>query len=72
MVKSQRLICYDFFKFVAILVMIIDHVGKYFLPEIEILRVIGRVAAPLFFFLVGYSKSQRLEHKILIYAVLLQ
>ncbi len=48
---------YDVAKFIAIIAMIIDHIGHFFWPENYWLRAIGRAAFPIFFFLIGYSKS---------------
>jgi len=69
---NNYLVRYDFFKFIAIFVMILDHLGAYFFTDVEFLRVVGRLAAPLFLFLVGYSGSARFSKEILIYAILLQ
>lgn len=38
-------------KIIALLTMVIDHVGAIFFPELNILRVIGRLSFPLFCFL---------------------
>lgn len=40
----------DFLKVVALLAMVVDHVGVYLLPEILSLRIVGRLAFPLFAF----------------------
>lgn len=37
-----------FLKLIAIIAMIVDHVGAALYPEIRVLRIIGRVAFPLF------------------------
>lgn len=49
----------DLLKLVAVVAMIVDHVGLYFLPEQPLLRVLGRPAAVIFGFLIGYSASTR-------------
>jgi integral membrane protein (TIGR01906 family) len=46
-----------FFKFFALIIMTIDHVGHFLLPEFLLLRVIGRLAFPIFTFL--FAKSAR-------------
>ncbi|HEU5047438.1 MAG TPA: TraX family protein [Rickettsiales bacterium] len=46
---------YDALKLIALATMVIDHVGAYLYPDVDFLRVIGRMAFPLFLFLVGYS-----------------
>jgi hypothetical protein len=45
----------DFLKALALLTMIIDHVGLYFFPDYVILRIIGRVSMPIWLFFVGYN-----------------
>lgn len=49
---------YDFLKFVALVTMIIDHAGYFFFPEEEWMRMIGRISAPIWLFLVGYAQSR--------------
>ncbi|MFA6860577.1 MAG: TraX family protein [Clostridia bacterium] len=48
------------FKFIAVLSMLIDHIGLVFFSEIIIFRIIGRFAFPIFAFLIarGYSKTK--------------
>ncbi len=46
---------YDVAKFLAIFFMIIDHLGYFFFRETYELRGLGRIAFPIFFFLIGYS-----------------
>ena len=60
MVSKQdvHLTSYDFLKALAVLLMIIDHVGYYFYPDNDVLRVIGRLCVPIWFFLVGYARSR--------------
>ncbi len=55
---------YDLFKTFALVTMVIDHVGYYFLPEDLWLRAIGRVSAPIWFFLIGYANSRDLGEKM--------
>lgn len=40
----------NFIKWLAIIIMTIDHIGAYILPQYVILRVIGRIAFPLFLY----------------------
>lgn len=48
----------DVLKFVAVALMIVDHVGLYF-GDSNWLRVLGRPAAIIFGFLIGFSGSTR-------------
>lgn len=68
---GARINSYDILKCVALLTMVIDHVGVFLLPDVEMLRAIGRMAFPLFLFLVGYSRSYRITPGIIVGAVLL-
>lgn len=61
----------DFLKVIAIIVMIIDHVGLYFFPEQEMMRLIGRSAMPIFCFFAGYNFKAKPNLKVLLYGLLL-
>ncbi len=54
-------------KILAIIFMLIDHIGFAFFPKLVILRCIGRLAFPLFFYstFVGYFKTKNLKKYIL-------
>lgn len=47
-------------KLIAIVAMLIDHVGATLYPEIVILRIVGRIAFPIFAFFIaeGYLKTR--------------
>ncbi len=61
---------YDLLKCIAVLTMVLDHIGLYLMPEALWWRVVGRVAFPLFLFLVGYSGTTRTDTRLLLGAVL--
>lgn len=42
-------------KIAAIILMTVDHIGKIMYPDTEIYRIIGRVAFPLFAFLIAFG-----------------
>lgn len=46
---------WDMLKFIAIIGVLIDHIGFFFFPKVLLFRVIGRIAAPIFFFLIGFT-----------------
>lgn len=50
-------------KIIAIICMVIDHVGCVFFPHITVLRIIGRVAFPLFAYLLvqGYMHTSNVR-----------
>lgn len=43
----------------------IDHVGHYLLSDAPLYRLLGRGAAPLFFFLIGYTQKLHHPHRVL-------
>ncbi len=62
---------YDLGKCLALTAMFIDHIGMFFLPDLAILRVIGRISFPMFFFLIGYSQKFKNNLDIIILALLM-
>ena len=60
----------DILKTIAIICMIIDHLGAYIFPETLILRSIGRYAFPIFCFFAGFNYRGNPNYKILIYGTL--
>lgn len=42
-------------KVIALMTMVIDHVGHFLLPDLFFLRVIGRIAFPIFTYLFAFS-----------------
>lgn len=59
---------YDIIKAAAIVLMVVDHIGSFFMPELQWLRGIGRLSMPLFLFLVGYSLQYKLDKTLLLFA----
>jgi hypothetical protein len=58
-------------KLIAIIAMTLDHVGLFFLSDISILRVIGRLAFPIFAFFMGKNLSISKSSSILRYDLIL-
>lgn len=54
-------------KLIAVITMVIDHIGAILFPNIIILRVIGRISFPLFAFstFIGYFKTKDLKKYLL-------
>lgn len=50
-------------KIIGIITMTIDHIGVYLFPQCEILRIIGRLAFPIFAYMIAegcaYTKNRR-------------
>ena len=61
----------DLLKLIALIVMVIDHLGLYIFPEILLMRGIGRFAMPIFCFFAGYNFDGRPRLRVLMYGVLL-
>jgi hypothetical protein len=55
---SSSLTSYDILKTLAIVLMILDHVGAYFYPDESWFRVLGRLCVPIWFFLIGYARTR--------------
>lgn len=62
---------YDLMKTVAILLVVIDHIGFIFFPENYWFRALGRGCVPIWCFLIGYSKSRDLSAPIWVWSALL-
>ena len=67
----------DVLKLIAIVSMLLDHVGKLFFPKILILQIIRRLAFPIFAFFIAegfYYTRNKLKYfiNILIFAVIAQ
>jgi hypothetical protein len=58
---------HDALKFAAILLMLIDHVGKFFFHEIMEFRAVGRASAPIWFYLIGRYKPSEFKYDLIIY-----
>lgn len=58
-------------KMIAITTMLIDHIGSIIFPEYIILRVIGRLAFPLFAFLIteGYRHTSNINRYLIRLAI---
>ncbi len=61
----KEITSYDLLKTVAVLLMIVDHIGAYIYPDNEWFRVFGRMCVPIWFFLVGYARSRDVSSPML-------
>ncbi|HOO81928.1 MAG TPA: TraX family protein [Alphaproteobacteria bacterium] len=66
---SSALTSYDLLKALALVLMVVDHVGYFFFPEEIWLRVIGRLSVPVWFFLIGYAKTREVPRLFWILAL---
>lgn len=62
MAKTQWGLSGNQLKLIALITMTIDHIGAYLLPQYGILRIIGRIAMPIYAFLIAegcrYTKNK--------------
>jgi hypothetical protein len=61
----------DVLKSVAVVIMIIDHIGYYFFPDHLMWRAVGRVGFPVWFFLVGYARGREISSRLFLGAAIL-
>ena len=55
---------YDLLKAAAVVIMVIDHLGSYFFPDDLMLRAVGRIGFPVWFFLVGHASGRNIPLKL--------
>jgi len=70
-VLPAHLTSYDLLKTIAIVLMVLDHIGIYFYPDESWFRILGRLCVPIWFFLIGYARTRDISPRILAGAVLL-
>lgn len=61
----------DLLKLAGLVLVVVDHVGLFFAPDQEAWRVAGRCAAPIFFFLIGYTGARPVPWTWLVLGALL-
>lgn len=69
--KYDGLNSYDLLKSIAVITMIIDHIGLYFFPDIELFRVVGRMSYLLFAFCAGYNQKYSFDKSLFGFAILI-
>ncbi|MGH1376308.1 MAG: TraX family protein [Alphaproteobacteria bacterium] len=60
-ILPRDLTSYDLLKTLAVILMIIDHVGHHFFPDEMWFRVVGRLCVPIWFFLIGYADTVKVS-----------
>lgn len=61
----------DLLKTIALICMLLDHLGLYILPDQIWLRIIGRSVMPIFAFYAGYNFHHKIRHMIWILGALI-
>jgi peptidoglycan/LPS O-acetylase OafA/YrhL len=54
---------HDLYKFFAILLMVVDHVGFVFFPQEMWWRAVGRLCVPVWLFLAGYARPAHVQRE---------
>lgn len=68
---NEQVNTHDLLKILAVITMTIDHLGAFIWDENIWFRIIGRMAAPLFFFVFGTAKSRTFNYYILFCGILI-
>ena len=69
--KHQSVDNSDWLKTMAIILVVIDHIGYFFIEDADWWSVLGRLAAPSFFFLLGYAQTKAVPFHWIWLAVIL-
>ena len=62
---------HDLLKALAVVLMVVDHLGYYFFPHVLWLRIAGRLCVPVWFFLIGYSNRRDVPGNLIWMALIL-
>ena len=69
--EPVRVTSTDWLKLVGIAAFLIDHVGLFFIADDVWWRIVGRVAAPIFFFFIGFAKSRTIPASWIAWGIVL-
>ena len=61
----------DIWKAVALALILIDHIGHFLADGWPILRVIGRLGVPVFFFMIGFARTRSIPVRWLVLGIML-
>lgn len=70
-ILPNKVTSYDLLKTAAVVLMIIDHIGMFFFPDIMAFRIIGRLSAPIWLFLIGFAKTREITLPLMFGALIL-
>jgi hypothetical protein len=69
--STPFLTTYDLVKTLALILMILDHIGYFFYPDNLWFRAVGRASFPIWCFLIGYANSRNTGKDIWSWATIL-
>lgn len=61
----------DIWKAAALALILVDHLGHFLADGWPILRVIGRLSVPIFFFMIGYARTRAIPLRWLVLGAIL-
>lgn len=64
-ILPNEITSYDLLKSFAVLIMIVDHIGSYFYPDLLWWRAVG-ASTPLWIGLMGYANSRHISKSVII------
>lgn len=67
----KNITSYDLLKTLAVILMIVDHLGSFSFVDSQWTRVFGRMCVPMWFFLIGYAHTRDVPLKLWVGAVIL-
>ena len=70
-VLPAELTSYDLIKALAVVIMVTDHIGMYFFPDVLWWRAVGRIGFPVWFFFAGYSLNRTIPPRVVVAGVAL-
>jgi hypothetical protein len=71
MQPSPKITTTDILKLAGLALVLVDHYGLFFDPDETWWRVIGRPAAPIFFFLIGFARTKTIPASWLVLGAIL-
>ena len=69
--REGRVTTTDLWKVAGLVFVLVDHTGLYFDPDQDWWRVFGRLAAPIFFFFIGFARSREVPWTWVVFGLIL-
>lgn len=69
--KPVQITSTDWLKLIGIASFLVDHVGLFFIEDDDWWRLLGRLAAPIFFFLIGFARSRNIPLSWILWGIVL-
>lgn len=66
----RTLTAYDLLKALAVVLMVVDHIGYFFFPAEMWFRIVGRFSVPIWLFLIGHAQTRKVPKSFWIWGAL--